>query len=155
MSFAANRQGSHHHLLTIADVAGWKADYGVNGFGVEMSFGVGKDDNEIALAWDNLVQCARHVMSLLPKTYNDLFEYVAIRCDLREENGKTVWECGNDLTFTKEFCEENGLAFEKIKERLNDTGGYCDCEVLLNSMDEIPRIDILPVKRKGVVQLER
>jgi len=144
VSFAADRQGSHHHLITIAEVAGWKADYGVNGFGVEIRLEKGKDDNEIALAWDNLVQCARHVMSLLPKTYDDLFEYVATRCDLREENGKTVWECGNDLTFTKEFCEENGLAFEKIKERLNDTGGYCDCEVLLNSMDTIPRLDKLP-----------
>ena len=147
VSFAANRQGSHHHLLTIADVAGWKADYGVNGFGVEMSFGAGKDDNKIALAWDNLVQCARHVMSLLPKTYDDLFEYVALRCGLREENGKTVWGCGNDLTFTKEFCEENGLDFRKIKERLNDTGGYCDCEVLLNSMDTIPRSEKLPPTR--------
>jgi len=144
VSFEADRQGVYHHLFTIADVAGWKADYGVNGFGVEMSYEASKDDNEFALAWDNLVQCARHVMSLLPKTYDDLFEYVSVRCDLREENGRTVWECSNDLAFTKEFCEENGLDFKKIKERLNDTGGYCDCKVLLNSMDVISRFDRLP-----------
>ena len=45
--------------------------------------------------------------------------------------------CNCTLENTKSFCELHKLDFEYIEERLNDTGGFCDCEVLMNSMEHL------------------
>jgi len=71
--------------------------------------------------------------------WDNLFDYIHKKCNLREVKGKLTWTCYGDLKFVKEFCNEYNLPFEKIKKRLNAAGGYCDCEVLLNSMAEIDK----------------
>jgi hypothetical protein len=87
---------------------------------------------------------ARSSEHLQPKYYDDLFEHIALCCNLREKDGKDVWDCKGDLGFTRGFCDTYGFDFDAVKARLNVTGGYCDCEVLLNSMDTIPLFDKLP-----------
>ncbi|HEY0744457.1 MAG TPA: DUF2695 domain-containing protein [Chryseosolibacter sp.] len=42
-------------------------------------------------------------------------------------------ECDHSLTMTTEFLKEKGIEnIDKVVEWLNDNGGYCDCEVLMN-----------------------
>ena len=42
-------------------------------------------------------------------------------------------ECDHSLTMTTEFLKEKGVEnIDKVVEWLNDNGGYCDCEVLMN-----------------------
>lgn len=63
------------------------------------------------------------------KTYGDLFDYL----DRRLER----CDCDNQLTHTTRFAEENGLFFGELAQRLEDMGGYCDCEVLMNAAADI------------------
>ncbi len=58
----------------------------------------------------------------------NLFDYL----DEKSEEEK----CDHSLKFTKEFCEENDLNFEKIASWLREHGGYCDCEVIMNVVDQ-------------------
>ena len=136
VSFDTERTHAHHHLFTIADMAGWTADYGVNGWGVELDFD-NEDQYERELAWKRLIEAAHTVMDRVPRYYGDLFAYLEKRCNLRQENGRDVWDCRNDLSFTKEFCDKYGLDFDGVRKRLEDTGGFCDCEVLMNSSETI------------------
>jgi hypothetical protein len=92
---------------------------------------------------------ARSSEHLQPKYYDDLFEHIALCCNLREKDGKDVWDCKGNLAFTRGFCNTYGFDFDAVKARLNVTGGYCDCEVLLNSMDTIPLFDKLPPIREA------
>lgn len=42
-------------------------------------------------------------------------------------------ECDHSLTMTTELLKEKGIEnIDKVVEWLNDNGGYCDCEVLMN-----------------------
>jgi malonyl CoA-acyl carrier protein transacylase len=42
-------------------------------------------------------------------------------------------ECDHSLTMTTEFLKEKRIEnIDKVVEWLNDNGGYCDCEVLMN-----------------------
>ena len=59
--FWADYEGAHHHLFTIANMAGWTADYGVNGWGVEVSV-IHTESEDIREAWSRLIQMARLVM---------------------------------------------------------------------------------------------
>ena len=78
-------------------------------------------------------------------TYGDLFDFVEEKCNFRITHvGKTVWTCYKDLRFTKEFCEKNKVDFDKVKEALESTGGFCDCEVVFNSSDKIATNRELP-----------
>lgn len=65
--------------------------------------------------------------------FKDLFNFLEKKVNLREEKRKTTWNCDGKLSFVKEFCKENKLVLEDIEKVLNFTGGFCDCEVLLNS----------------------
>jgi len=47
--------------------------------------------------------------------------------------------CNGTLEYTKLFCDQTGLDFEFISKRLYETGGFCDCEVLMNSTLSIDR----------------
>jgi tetratricopeptide (TPR) repeat protein len=145
VAFEANRPHAYHHLITIADMAGWTADYGVNGWGMELDF-ENEDQYERELAWKRLVEAAHTVMHRVTKHYGDLFAYLEKRCNLREENGRSVWDCKNDLSFTKELCDKYGLDFNVVKKRLEDTGGYCDCEVLMNSTESIPDDEVIELR---------
>ena len=69
--------------------------------------------------------------------YKELFDYLSKKCNFRKVKGKTIWVCDNKLTFTEEFCKKHLLDFKEIKKRLNDASGYCDCEVLFNSVWKI------------------
>ena len=41
--------------------------------------------------------------------------------------------CDHNLTMTKEFLKDKGIEnIDKVMEWLNNNGGYCDCEVLMN-----------------------
>ena len=67
-------------------------------------------------------------------TFEELFKYLQTKCNFHGEKPEDItWTCFGDLRFTRTFCEANVLEFESVKERLNGTGGYCDCEVLFNS----------------------
>ena len=59
----------------------------------------------------------------------DLLDYLDIEC--------AVVVCDHSLKLTKQWIEENGLKEkeEEIIEYLEDNGGYCDCEVVLNVLD--------------------
>jgi hypothetical protein len=42
-------------------------------------------------------------------------------------------ECDHSLTMTTEFLKEKRIEnIDRVVEWLNDNGGYCDCEVLMN-----------------------
>lgn len=41
--------------------------------------------------------------------------------------------CDHGLTFTMEWVRRSGYKPDQVSEWLRSTGGYCDCEVLMNS----------------------
>ena len=49
-------------------------------------------------------------------------------------NGRTTWTCDGKLTFTRQILRARfpGVSIEKTIKYLQDRGGYCDCEVLMN-----------------------
>jgi hypothetical protein len=67
--------------------------------------------------------------------YEELFAYIEEKCNFQGVDEDATWKCDGKLTFTKSFCKEHGLDFNKIKVRLNELGGNCDCEVLFNVLD--------------------
>ena len=69
--------------------------------------------------------------------YKKLFDYLEKKSNFRKVKTEDTWTCYNDLRFTKQFCKENKLNFEELKKKLEDTGGFCDCEVLFNSAEKI------------------
>lgn len=75
--------------------------------------------------------------------YEKLYDYLRKKCNFRKEKGKDTWTCFGDLRFVKEFCKKHNLNFKKIKERVEGTGGYCDCEVLFNSTEKINDNEVL------------
>lgn len=48
------------------------------------------------------------------------------------ERNDVMRYCDGTLHLTEEFIDENGLDKESTIEWLQDHGGFCDCEVLLN-----------------------
>ena len=44
-------------------------------------------------------------------------------------------DCDNSLKYTQVFIEQNNLPKEKLIEWLENQGGYCDCEVLANTIE--------------------
>ena len=42
-------------------------------------------------------------------------------------------ECDNTLRHALDFIRNNGLPEEAVVDWLEDNGGYCDCETLMNS----------------------
>ncbi len=69
-----------------------------------------------------------------PLAYSDLFAFLDEKFNSTPTTPKRTWPCDNTLKFTRAFCAKHNLNFTRIEKRLNETGGYCDCEVLLNSM---------------------
>jgi hypothetical protein len=55
--------------------------------------------------------------------------------NLREEDGHWTWDCGHDHAASNRILGDLGLSYQQIEEviaELNDRGGHCDCEVILN-----------------------
>jgi hypothetical protein len=77
-------------------------------------------------------------------TYGQFFDWLYKRCNFKGKGAKASWTCYHDLRFTKEFCSRHGLDFNKVEKELSNTGGYCDCEVILNSSDKIPDSKQMP-----------
>ena len=48
------------------------------------------------------------------------------------EENEVMRYCDGTLRLTEEFIDKNGLDKESTIEWLQDHGGFCDCEVLLN-----------------------
>ncbi|MGY5872516.1 MAG: tetratricopeptide repeat protein [Candidatus Thorarchaeota archaeon] len=70
--FWGDYEGAHHHIFTLANMAGWTPDYGVNGWGVEVS-GSHTDPEDIRESWARLIQMARLVMPHL-RIYIDVVQ---------------------------------------------------------------------------------
>ena len=68
--------------------------------------------------------------------YRDLFNYL--------DDTLTRWSCPNYLYWTKKFCDEHQLVFDAVKTILEDYGGFCDCEVILNAPEDIAEDRVLP-----------
>ena len=78
--------------------------------------------------------------------YEELFKYLNEKCDFCRVKGNPkalTWTCNGKLDFTKEFCKTNKLNFKNVKKRLNNTGGFCDCEVLFNSAEKIKMSEVI------------
>jgi len=77
------------------------------------------------------------------KTYNDLFDFVEDKCNFRKDKkGKFVWNCNGKLRFVEEFFILNKInkqIQENVIAKLKKCGGYCDCEVIFNCMDNIDK----------------
>lgn len=71
-------------------------------------------------------------------TYANLFGYLTSL--LKDE---AMGGCDHTLRFTKQFAETYKLSFEGLSRILEETGGHCDCEVLLNSAHLIPHDDVI------------
>jgi hypothetical protein len=56
--------------------------------------------------------------------------------DLRnDEEGKSTWNCSNELDHAIKALADMNFDSEKILEILHffrDNGGYCDCEIMMN-----------------------
>jgi hypothetical protein len=86
-----------------------------------------------------------------PKYYSDLFEYIDMMFEFASKGGRSLTE---SYGFSKEFCNVHGFDFEAVKRRLEATGGYNDGEVMMNSVENIPLFDELPVKLEEPEQEE-
>ena len=52
---------------------------------------------------------------------------------------KFLSDCKCDCTLrnTKAFCKTHNIEFSKVKPMLEEYGGFCDCEVLLNVTEHL------------------
>ena len=86
--------------------------------------------------------------------WKDLFEFVNEKVNFKYREGKPetaenmTWTCNGKLKFVEEFCGKHSLDFETIKMRLENTGGYCDCEVIFNSVERTNGNECLPIPKK-------
>lgn len=67
-------------------------------------------------------------------TYGELFRHLKQQL----AGGKT---CDHTLRLTKKFAEKHDLSYGELSQVLEDMGGRCDCEVLLNAAQKIPPED--------------
>lgn len=78
------------------------------------------------------------------QTWEQLINYLEQKCDFHRKHGQATWTCFGDLRFTKEYCEANKLDYGKIEAIVQATGGFCDCEVLFNSVEHLCMKQELP-----------
>ena len=71
-------------------------------------------------------------------TYGDLFDYVTSKL-----GDNLMRECDHTLRHTKQFAKMHGLCSEDLVRIVGEMGGFCDCEVLLNSACDIPHEDVI------------
>jgi hypothetical protein len=68
---------------------------------------------------------ARAALPLADDVLEALFDYL--------EQALETQPCDHSRKLTECWLAENGHANEAVLEWLDETGGYCDCEVLANS----------------------
>ena len=68
--------------------------------------------------------------------YRDLFNYLNAIL--------TQWTCPHNYYWTKKFCAKHELDFPAVKQILQEYGGYCDCEAILNAPEDINEDLVLP-----------
>ena len=74
--------------------------------------------------------------------FPDIWDHLIAQAE-GQKSEKKEWWCDHTLRFTKEFAEMHDLCFEDLSRILGEMGGYCDCEVLLNSQFLIPPEDVI------------
>ena len=82
-------------------------------------------------------------------TWKNLFDFLEGKkgCNFRETKSSSMtWDCNTTLKKTEAFCKKNNIDFETVETMCQNTGGYCDCEVIWNSMDKIKGNLKLPIK---------
>lgn len=76
--------------------------------------------------------------------YKEIFDKLEDKVNFKKNHdGEVHWTCFHDLRFTKEICKELKVSFVKVKKRFVETGGFCDCEVLFNSVDRINEQEVV------------
>ena len=70
-------------------------------------------------------QAIRQSLPASPAELKALFNYL----DTQLESG----ECDNTLRHAHEYIRTHGLAAEAVVSWLEENGGYCDCEALVNA----------------------
>ena len=73
-------------------------------------------------------------------TYGQLFEYI----DSQLEG--EIARCDRTHRHTMKFAEMHGLCFESLSSILADTGGNCDCKVLINSIMNISEEEVIGIE---------
>src|SRR5580692_5253788 len=68
-------------------------------------------------------------------TYNNLFNYLTTALELEH--------CDNTLTYSHAFALGYGIDWHALRTILQECGGFCDCEVLLNAQTMIPEEDVI------------
>ena len=90
-------------------------------------------------------------------TYGDLFGFIEDKVNFhKDDKGKLQGNCSGTIErpFVKEFFASNPIdseAQERVLKIFNETGGWCDCEILMNSAHGFPR-DI-PLSEKNVEEI--
>jgi len=79
----------------------------------------------------------RHRDGSIPVQYAWLFGHIANNLP------KFIKSCDHTLRHAKAFAEEFELPFQHLEAVLNDLGGFCDCEVMLNVANEIDRDELI------------
>jgi hypothetical protein len=78
-------------------------------------------------------------------TWDTLFAHVDEKCNFHyggeETSDNFRWTCHHDLRFAKSFCNEHGVDWAQVKERLHATGGHCDCEIIWNTTRRFSEAD--------------
>jgi len=75
------------------------------------------------------------VKTLTARQMKALAEGLTEALNPREEDGEPTWDCEHDRSMTVRLLGDLGLTFEHIEavlKELDDLGGHCDCEVMLN-----------------------
>jgi len=78
-------------------------------------------------------------------TYGDLFDFLEKKTNFhKDEKGNTRWDCTAtaERPHLHEFFSSNSIdpeTQERILKVINETGGYCDCEILMNTAFGFPR----------------
>lgn len=82
-------------------------------------------------------------------TYADLFRFVEKKVNIHEdEHGELQCSChgGTSRPFLHEFFELNAIDVKtrrRILRLLIETQGHCDCEIILNSTEGFPSLNLL------------
>ena len=86
--------------------------------------------------------------------FKDLVARLEKECNFHKEGETTRWTCRGTLFFTEQYCQENGADFSSVKALLEANGGFCDCEVLFNSVGKISGNTFLPriMRNRGGVR---
>ena len=55
------------------------------------------------------------------------------RLNLRKENGRDRWDCDHTFRRTEEYTLANPEDADVVRQIVEGSGQYCDCELMLNS----------------------